>query len=198
MSPKKFIIVHGWASHPQMYWFPWLKKELEKNGCEVIAPELPNPTKPKIEEWIPYLQKTIGAVDENTFFIGHSVGCQAILRFLQSLPESTVAGGAYLVAPFVKLEGFEAKAAEQWIKTPLDAGKIKKQLRNSVAFFSDNDPLVPLKNREFFSNELGSKIIVLSQRNHFDGVKTFPELNQELKKVYARGWFNKILAQIGF
>jgi predicted alpha/beta hydrolase family esterase len=48
MDMKKVIIVHGWDGAPTDEWYPWLRKELEARESEVIAPQLPNPSEPRI------------------------------------------------------------------------------------------------------------------------------------------------------
>jgi len=78
---KKAIIVHGWAYNPESGWYPHVKKELESKGFHVQVPEMPNPEEPKINDWISKLKETIPNPDQETYFIGHSVGCQTILRF---------------------------------------------------------------------------------------------------------------------
>src|SRR3989344_3577618 len=80
---KRVFIVHGWDFNPEVNWYPWLKKELEKKGFKVIVPEMPNTSEPKINAWVSYLKKVVGKLDEETYFIGHSIGCQTIMRFLE-------------------------------------------------------------------------------------------------------------------
>ena len=164
-----------------MFWFPWLKKELQKQGYEVIALKMPNPIYPKIEEWIPFIQKQIKRPGKNTVFIGHSIGCQTILRYLETLPVKVQVGPVILVAPFFELDGVEKEIARPWLEAPMDIKKIKKHLTKIVAIFSDDDPLVPLKNKEHFSKHFKSKIIVLKGRNHFVTKLKFPELLQEIE-----------------
>ncbi|MBI2632874.1 MAG: alpha/beta hydrolase, partial [Parcubacteria group bacterium] len=59
----RVFIIHGWADTPNNGWFPWLRKELERKGYVVIAPQMPEANVPRIEKWIPYLQKIVGAIN---------------------------------------------------------------------------------------------------------------------------------------
>jgi hypothetical protein len=101
---KRVFIIHGWGGKGGEGWQNWLKKELEKKGFEVFAPDMPDTENPKIETWVPFLSKLVGKCDEETFFVGHSIGCQTILRYLESLPESEKAGGAVFVAGWLNLK----------------------------------------------------------------------------------------------
>jgi len=186
---KRIFLIYGWDGYPEENWFPWLKRELEArsfsaqdgpaSGWEVFVPKLSDSSNPRINIWIPEIAKAVGTPDENTFFVGHSMGCQAICRFLESLPEGMRIGGAVFVAGFFKrLTGIEdiedQKATEKhWLSAPIDFTKVKSRLQKSIAIFSDNDPFVPLDNQGDFRDKLGSKIIVEHQAGHFrtsDGV----------------------------
>ena len=86
---------------PDKDWFPWLIEELKKTDFEIIAPQLPNTNIPRIENWVPALAHAVGTPDENTYLIGHSMGCQTIARYLVSLPEDIKVGGVIFVAGFL-------------------------------------------------------------------------------------------------
>ncbi len=103
---KRVFIIHGWDGYPEEGWFPWLKKELDKRGFIVQIPAMPDTSEPKIEVWIPFLSKLVGQADENTFFVGHSIGCQAIIRYLQTLPDGIKIGGAVFVAGWYSVRKF--------------------------------------------------------------------------------------------
>jgi len=180
--PKKpkAILVHGWDGSPDGGWFPWLKKELESKGFKVLAPQLPKPEEPRISNWVPKLKEVVGTPDEQTYFIGHSMGCQAIARYLAALPEGTKVGGAVFVAGFFKsLTGLEddeivRDVADEWLKTPIDLSAIGKRLKKSIAVFADNDPYVSADNQEDFADKLKAKIIVEHGQGHFDSQKELP------------------------
>ncbi|MEK7390555.1 MAG: alpha/beta fold hydrolase [Patescibacteria group bacterium] len=178
---KRAFIVHGWGGNPQEGWFPWLKSELEGKGFEVKAPELPETDAPRIYNWVPALAKSVKNPDEQTYFIGHSMGCQTIVRYLETLPEGIKVGGAVFVAGFLNnltgLKEEEKETGEHWMNSKLDLAKVKNHLPKSVAIFSDNDPFVPLNNRAEYENILGSKIMIEKNMGHFsgsDGVKKLP------------------------
>lgn len=172
---KRAIIVHGWEGYPEEGWFPWLKAELEAHKFTVDVPQLPESDRPRIALWVETLAQAIGTPDTNTYFIGHSLGCQTIARYLIGLPENTLCGGAVFVAGFFRrLTGLTNNADEQetarhWLETPLDIRAARQHLKGSAAIFSDNDPFVPLDNVPDFEKDLGSKIIILPGRGHFSG-----------------------------
>ena len=56
---------------PKADWYPWIKKELEKNDITVEILKMPNPGEPSIEAWVPFLEKNVKNVDADTYLIGH-------------------------------------------------------------------------------------------------------------------------------
>ncbi len=170
---KRVIIVHGWDGYPKEAWFPWLKMELEKKGFYVQAPAMPQPDRPTIESWVLKLAEIVGEPDQNTYLVGHSIGCQTILRYLSGLDGKKV-GGIVLVAGFFELRPLETENEEQilkpWIETPIDFAKVRQACENITAIFSDNDPWVPMeRNIELFKKNLGEDITVIREhdKQHF-------------------------------
>ncbi len=106
MSVKKVIIIHGWEGSPQADWFPWLKKELKAKGFVVEVPAMPDTMHPTLESWLVHLKKVTGEPNENTYFVGHSLGVITILRYLESLEDKKV-GGIVLVAGFSEQIGYD-------------------------------------------------------------------------------------------
>lgn len=186
---RRVFIVHGWGGHPKENWFPWFKQELEKKGFEVFVPQLPDPENPRIYNWVPKLAEVVAAPDEQTYLVGHSMGCQTIARYLEFLPEDKKIGGAVFVAGFFKrLTGLEDEPGipetdKHWLRTPLDLQKVKSHLNKSIAIFSDNDPYVPLDNQDDFGDKLGSKIIVKHQMGHFNQSAGITKLPIALKSI---------------
>ena len=184
---KRVFIIHGWDGHPDEGWFPWLKEELERKGFEVQVPEMPETEDPKIETWVLYLAQLVGKPDENTYFVGHSIGCQAILRYLEYLPDGEKIGGAVFVAGWFTLESLgtdeETETARPWLETPIDFEKIKNRTQNFTAIFSDNDPYVPAENQKMFKESLGAKITVEHKKGHFSGNDKITELPSALEAV---------------
>lgn len=171
---KRVFIIHGWMGSPSRDWYPWLKKELEAKGFEVHVPLMPDPDFPRVKPWISTIKKQVGKLDENTFLVGHSIGCQAVLRYLESLTGKEKCGGAILVAGFAELteESYEdeedRKIAKLWLGPSIDWKKIKSHCKNFVSIFSDSDPYVPIMNSEIFKKNLDSKIIIEHKKGHFN------------------------------
>lgn len=186
MKPRIFI-VHRWDGSPDEPVYVWLEKNLEKKDYEVKIIEMPHPEHPAIETWVPHLLKTVGHSDETTHFIGHSIGCQTILRYLQELPSTTKTGKVVLIAPWIHLQGIEKepeskKIAKPWLETPLNWKKIITHTEKFVCIFSDDDYYVPLSDSNIFKSELRAKIIIEKNKGHFtedDGVKKLLSVIQE-------------------
>ncbi|MDP3992003.1 MAG: alpha/beta fold hydrolase [Candidatus Pacearchaeota archaeon] len=177
---KKAYIIHGWGgSSSSEPWFQWLKKEVGKKGYTVSFFDMPNTDNPKIEEWVGYLENKIKNVDEKTYFIGHSIGCQTILRFLEKLHKHKKVGGCVFVAPWFNLinqEPEELKIAHPWTNTKIDFSRILDHCSNFLAIFSDNDPYVHLDEVKKFRENLGAKIIIKKNEEHFNETEKIPEI----------------------
>ena len=177
---KRIIIIHGWSGSPNDNWLPWLKAELEKQGHAVLVPNMSDSNNPVIEKWVSHLAQIVGTPDKETFFVGHSIGCQAILRYLETIDTSV--GGAVFVAGWFNLENMESKleeiTAKPWIETAIDFEKIKSILPKSTLIISDNDPYGAFQeNKEKFI-ELGSKIVVLPKAGHITGSQCSEALSE--------------------
>lgn len=186
---KRIYIIHGWDGYPEEGCFPWLKKELEEKGFQVFNPAMPEPLNPKIETWVNFLSEQIGTPDQETYLIGHSIGAQTILRYMEGLPENIKIGGAVFLAGWVNLtdEAFEgeddATIAKPWLDTPIDWKRVRSHSSNFTAIFSDNDSLVPLSDSDIFKEKLGAKIVTEKGKGHFSGSDGITELPSILNAV---------------
>jgi len=184
---KRVIIVHRWEGSSTDDWRLWLKNELEKLGYEVSAPDMPDTDVPIIEKWVNKLAEVVGTPDSNTYLVGHSIGCQTILRYLENI--DTPVGGAIFVAGWFNLENMESddvkEIAKPWIETPINLEKVKAVLPKSSIIISDNDPFGYFKeNREQFSKIVTSEVVVHGA-GHFtsdDGFDELPIVINELKR----------------
>lgn len=189
---NRIILVHGWGGSPEIDWFPWAKLELEKSRYEVVIPEMPNPDYPKIEPWVNKLNKVVGKIRETDILIGHSIGCQAIERYLQTLSDSTKLTKVILIAPWVVLTrktfdemGENEEVVKEWYKIPIDYEKIK-DMSKWIAVFSDDDPFVNYNdNYKVYKDKLDAEIILKSKQGHFaseQGITQIPFLLELIKQ----------------
>lgn len=187
---KRIVIVHGWASNPMDCWFPWLRRELRKRGFDVVVPLMPSPLTPRIKPWVERLRRVAGTPNRDTIFVGHSIGCQTILRYLATLPPETRIGGVVCVAGWFKLQNLETAAerriARPWTATSgrINTKKIRRIAPKVVGIFSDNDPWVSLDNAREFKRRLGARIVVEHGKGHCtlveDGVRRLPSALREV------------------
>jgi uncharacterized protein len=186
---KRVFLVHGWGGSPDEDWFPWLSKMLIERKFDAFVPRMPDSFHPHIDAWVNCLSEVVGDIDNRTYFVGHSIGCQAILRYLESLDGNTKVGGAVFIAGWFHLkEGSieteeDKEIASEWIDSRIDFSQIKKHLDRSVALFSDNDPDVPLSEAQIFEKELGSKVIIHPKRGHFTAADGVTELHLALNEI---------------
>ena len=177
---KKLYIVHGWDDNPENLMFKWIKDKLEEKNFSVVIPEMPNPEKPEIEAWVNKLNEVVD-VNEDIYFVGHSIGCQAVLRYLERLGERIKAKGIIFIAPWMHLdektiEEGDEEIVRPWIETPIDWEKVKSYIENQVVcLFSDDDPYVPLSETDLFKEKLNAKIIIEKNKGHFDRANNITE-----------------------
>lgn len=163
----KAIIIHGWGGSPLINWMPWLAKELRAKGIKVETPSMPNTEAPEIQHWVEKLASVIGE-DENTVLIGHSIGCQTIMRYLANVDKKVK--GVLFVAGWFTLNDIhdpqETEIARPWVETKFDIDTFKQNAGKIISIFSDDDPYVSEENWKRFE-EFGN-IIVLNGKGHID------------------------------
>ncbi len=144
---------------------------MEEKGYEVFVPEMPDTQHPKIAPWAGKLKEIIGEPKEDDILIGHSIGCLAVLRFLQTLENSKIEK-VILIAPWHYLtldENEDPDIVKAWTETPIDYKKIRSKADEFMAIFSDDDPWVPYKeNVEFFKEKLNPELITKHKMGHFN------------------------------
>ena len=183
---KRVFIIHGWIGYPEEAWFPWLKNRLQEQGVEVHVPQMPKADEPNIDTWVPFLSEQVGVPDKDTYFVGHSIGVQTILRYLETI--NTKVGGVIAVAGFYILsddfveDPEDAKIAEPWLTRPMNDQKIKENANKIVAFFSDNDPYVPMENEKMFKSRLNAETYTVHGKGHM-GAKDMLEASMVLESL---------------
>ncbi|KKS37241.1 MAG: hypothetical protein UV01_C0012G0028 [Parcubacteria group bacterium GW2011_GWA2_42_14] len=147
------IILHGWGGSSKTDWIPWLKKELEKDGFEVFAPDLPRTLAPRYKEWMSAIEETLKLVssENKIYFVGHSLGGAAILHFLGNLSRSDLSAkkigplisGALLIASPIKL--LDVVKLNDFSRREFRWDEIQKYCPNFSLLYSKDDPLVSPK-----------------------------------------------------
>jgi predicted alpha/beta hydrolase family esterase len=143
---------------------------------------MPNPAEPEIKAWVSFLAEKVKEADEETFLVGHSIGCQTVLRYLEMLGEGVKVGGVILVAGWVHLtpaaledEGAD-EIAKPWLETPIDWSKVTSHCDRFLAVFSDDDPFVLVDDSKIFEDKLGAKIVIEKGLQHINGEAGITEL----------------------
>ena len=182
---NKIYLVHCWDGTKNDGWYPWIDEKISNSDNKVIRFNMPNTENPKIEEWISELNKQVNKLNENTYFIGHSIGCQTIMRYLET-KEITRIGGILFVAPWLDLlpEAVEDEesynTAQPWINNPIDFEKIKQFTNNISCIFSNDDYFVSLDQEKEFREKLSAKTIIVNNKGHISQDDNIYELQEIL------------------
>lgn len=189
MVPPKFrvVIIHGSYGFPERNWFPWLKMEVEKLGHEALVPKFPTPDGQEFSNWKSVLTKQVGALDDRTILIGHSVGAGFILSLLDE-PDSVPIRAAFLVAGFtgtLGLPDYDGINAT-FVGRQFDWKRIKLQSKKFFVINGDDDPYVPLAKGRAIADSLNVHHELIAGGGHLNeetGFITFPMLLEKLQPM---------------
>ena len=182
---KKIYLVHCWDGKSSDGWYPWLAEKISDKNVDLIKFDMPNTACPKIDEWVGTLNSKVDFLNDETYFIGHSIGCQTILRYLE-IKEITKIGGILFVAPWLDLlpEAIEDEdsynTAQPWINTLIDFEKIKQFTSNINCIFSNDDYFVSIEQEKEFRNKLNAKTIIVNNKGHISQDDNVYELQEIL------------------
>jgi uncharacterized protein len=165
LQKKKVIFVPGYGGLEEKAWPEWLERELTKCGFDFIILDMPDPTCPQVDEWVNHIEAQNFVIDDNTYFIGYSLGCVTLARFFTSLPVEKIARGCIFVAGFCSLPKIPLVA--DFCYLPLDFSEAKKHAREFVSIISSNDHFIPCSASEEFAEKFSARIIIEENCGHF-------------------------------
>ena len=166
-------IVPRWAGRPDTDFYVWLEQQLREapNGLSPVRTlDMPNPAQPVIDAWVGALGAAVGpAPAPSTVLMGHSVGCQTVIRYLASLPPGQTLEGALLVASWWDVDQ-PWESLVPWVETPVDLERVRSAARRFVVLLSDNDPFTSdhVRNRRLWEERLGATVLLAPGARHFN------------------------------
>jgi len=187
MQPRVFI-VHCWGGSPDQFWYPWLAKYLTAAGFLVCNLAMPDTENPQIDPWVQKLKGAVGCVRPSDLFVGHSIGCQTIMRVLKKQLNTCL--GIIMVAAWLQLKGLdeeEQKVVQPWVEPAFDPKIVANRTRRWGVLLSDNDEWVDSAyHTEAFKSAFEGRLSlqILEGRGHFDDAnsKEFPEIVKMLQQ----------------
>jgi predicted alpha/beta hydrolase family esterase len=183
---KTALLIHGAFGSPDENWFPWLNRELENLGYEVLIPKFPTPENQNLANWekviAPYLYK----LTSESIIIGHSLGVPFGLRILEKLNQSVKA--FYGAAGFIELLNNPEFDTINRTFTERDFAwsTIKTNGNKFFLYHSDNDPYVPMSCAENLASKLNTRPEVVLNGGHLNasmGFTKFPQLLKDIKSL---------------
>lgn len=181
MNATRIILIHGnGGSTVNDNWFPYVRKELENLGIDVIARTFPDNVLARQKYWIPFLKNELKA-DENTIIIGHSSGAVAAMRFAE---KNKIYGSILIGACYTDL-GEEDEKISGYYEAPWNWEAIKNNQNWIVQFASIDDPYINIEEPRFIHNKLSTEYFEFKDQGHFSrdiGKIEFPELVEVIKE----------------
>ncbi len=179
---KTIFIFHGFGGSAEKNWFPWLKEQLTTIGHRVIAPSFPRSNDPKISEWMEFFRHLNTPPDEDSIFIGHSLGGLFALRLLEKI--KTHIDSCILVAPVSKPMNNDIDAhIMTFFSEPLDWKRIQERASRFHILHASNDPYIPLSHAEELAQHLKAPLTVIEKGGHLNAASGFSEFPQLLKII---------------
>lgn len=184
MNATPVYLIHGFTASSKANWFPWLKSEMENIELTLIVPNMPNTNDPHLLPWLQKMEEVAEEINNNTIFIGHSLGCIAALQFI--LKKNIAIKGVILVSGFMDENPMEVQkeGLSQFVDEPLDVERVKALIPNRVAITAIDDDIVPWAATKKLADRLGAQLIERSNGKHFidrDGFVEFPEILDLIK-----------------
>jgi len=188
---KRAFIIHGYQGYPTEAWLPWLKAKLEERGYQVCLPAMPHPDRPAIPEWTDFIAKLVGKPDLATVMIAHSLGCVAVLHYLEALGENSMSVGKTVLVACRFPTGMSPAEAEKkiegdeilrpWLTARVDPTKVRLGAGKCTVILSDNDPYIPIDEaKASFQGNLAAEIIIEHGMGHFNEDDNIIELPSAL------------------
>lgn len=181
----KIYLIPRYGGNSGSDWYNWIDKELhQKLGISLTRLDMPHWNAPVLEEAVAHLEANIRHLDEDTYFISHSVGCLAVLNFLNKKlekGEKIKLGGFLFVAAWFKVDKVWDTLLPWLDNDHLNYPALQQAFARRKVITSDNDPfhIDNRKNEDMWKKRLAADVRVIPGRAHFNYPEQ-PGLEEEL------------------
>jgi uncharacterized protein len=172
---KQVYVIHGYSASPTSHWFPWIKEKLSEKGVSVEILRMPSSSSPNLEKWIRHISKHVQELNEDTYFIAHSLGTIALLRYLDRAEFKGKIGGFLLVSGFSRSLP-ELHLLDGFTQGPLDYSKTINSAGIRMVLASRDDPIVPFSYSKELAERIQAEFHQVDKCGHFLGVEGFTTL----------------------
>lgn len=174
--PRRLLVVPRWAGTPRSDFYPWLTAALQPGPfADIVVADLPDPQTPRLDTWPPAIAGLLGddpAALADTFVLGHSVGCQALLHALAALPAGCRVAGMLAVAGWWRVDE-PWPTIVPWQEQLPDLARVRAALPSLTVLLSDNDPFTRdhAANADAWKERLGARIELVPGARHFNAAE---------------------------
>ncbi|MGG0848887.1 RBBP9/YdeN family alpha/beta hydrolase [Peribacillus simplex] len=182
---KQVYIIHGYGASPANHWFQWLKEKLIADDNQVLVLHMPSSSDPKKEEWLETLANKIKSLDNNTYFVTHSLGSITLLNYLEQLDPLPSFGGFILVSGFSEPLS-SLPSLNPFTVKKVDYKKIISATNSRAVIAAKDDYIVPFQLSQNLSKQLDTSFYHVEKGGHFledDGFIAFPLVYDILKNM---------------
>lgn len=174
--PRRLAIVPRWSGRTDSDWYPWMRAQLDRRAPGAFSPVLVGglvePDAPQIERCRGAMMQLLGddpALLARTVLVGHSVGCQVVLHYLETLGEEARVAGVLCVAGWWSVDE-PWDTIQPWIETPHDLPRIAAAAERFVVMLSDNDPFTAdhAANAAAWRERLAAEVVLERGAEHFN------------------------------
>jgi predicted alpha/beta hydrolase family esterase len=175
MTTKRVLLMPRWGATAEDDWYPFVTKQLETALDIQVLDLKPTADAPAIASCVAAIGDAVGDVDKlpDTVFVGHSVGAQAMMHYLASLPpEAPNAHSLLAVAGWFTLDDpLPVDGLKDWVDAELDPARVAANTDDVYALLSDNDPYTKdhEANAQLWRDRLAADVKIIKGAEHFNG-----------------------------
>lgn len=168
---ERVVVMPRWSGTPESDWYPWLRGALGGWGGALDVLALPDEDAPTITGCLAAIDAAVDAATVgSTLLVGHSVGCQAMVRWLAQRSGGPRAAGLLAVAGWWAVDA-PWPSIVPWIESPVDTEQARAAVERVVVLLSDNDPFTADHegNGQAWATRMGAEVQVAPGAKHFNG-----------------------------
>ncbi|MFP7379821.1 alpha/beta hydrolase [Bacillus paralicheniformis] len=185
---KQIYIIHGYRASSTNHWFPWLKKRLLADGIHAEILDMPNPHQPRLKDWLDTLSLNKHTLNKHTYLVAHSLGCAAVLRFLEQTQLRQPLGGILLVSGFARSLP-DLKMLDEFTEESFDFQNIIESAKHRAVIASRDDQIVPFAWSKDLAQQIDAKLYEVQHGGHFletDGFTSLPIVYDVLNSYFSK------------